>query len=146
VLVGTVALLCVPLTGCADPGSAGAGRHGGVVRGPLLTSVGKSEDGMFATISGPVSFDGRCLRLRRLPVVWPEGTVWEAPDLLTLPGGEPVAVGERVEGAGGYLDLASVTQAFGDDVAREARHCVGDTGEVAVFNPGWEVRRVGQDS
>jgi hypothetical protein len=100
---------------------------------------------MFATISGRLSFDGRCLRLRGVPVVWPEGTAWQAPDLLTLPGGEPVTVGGRVEGAGGYLDLDSVRRAFGDDVATEARHCVGDTGEVAVFNPGWEVRRVGQE-
>lgn len=91
---------------------------------------------MFATISGRVSFDGRCLRLRRLPVVWPEDTAWDGPDLLTLPGGESVMVGERVEGAGGYLDLDVVRRAFGDDVASEARHCLGDTGEVAVFNRG----------
>lgn len=144
VLFGTVVLLCATLMGCSGPGDADAGKAGGVVSGPLLTSVGKSEDGMFATIAGRVSFDGRCLQLRRGPVVWPEGTAWEAPDLLTLPGGESVTVGERVEGAGGYLDLDAVRRAFGDDVASEARHCLGETGEVAVFNPGWEVSRVGQ--
>ncbi|WP_210651372.1 hypothetical protein [Nocardioides sp. SYSU D00065] len=114
----------------------------GVVDGPLLTSVGASEEGMFAQVSGRLQFRSDCLLLGGTPVVWPEGTSWSRP-ILTIPGGDEVEVGQRVEGGGGYLDLDAVTRSFGEDVAREARRCLGGTGEIAVFNPGWEVRRVG---
>lgn len=98
---------------------------------------------MFAEVSGRVSFRGGCLRLRGMPVVWPEGTTWNSPDVLTLPSGVEVAIGDGVEGGGGYLYLDAVTRAFGEEVGREAQRCLGDTAEIAVFNLGWEVDRVG---
>lgn len=98
---------------------------------------------MFGEVSGRVSFRGECLRLRGLPVVWPQGTSWDPPDVLTLPSGVEVKVGQRVEDGGGYRDLDAITHSFGEKVAGEARRCLGDTGEIAVFSRGWEVRRVG---
>jgi len=128
------------LGGCAEDGGFGAD---GVVDGPLLTSVGRSEDGMFAEVSGRVTPDGGCLRLGDKPVVWPEGTSWdEASGVLTLPGGEAVPPGGRVSGAGGYLSLRAVREHFGDDVADAVSGCLGPTREVAVFSPGWAVSRV----
>lgn len=40
---------------------------------------------------------------------------------------------------GGRLPLPTVRQVVGDEVALAAARCVGDTGEVAVFNPGGAV-------
>lgn len=147
VQIAIAGLVCAPLTGCSSAtsgsGATDGKEGGGVVTGPLLTSLGTSEEGMFAGISGRLSFRGGCLRLRGMPVVWPEGTTWAPPDVLTLPNGDVVAMGDRVEGGGGYLDLDAVTKAFGEEVGKEAQRCLGETAEIAVFNLGWEVDRVG---
>jgi hypothetical protein len=54
--------------------------------------------------------------------------------------------GAWLTGGGGYLSVAAVRDAFGDDVADAAQDCLGSTGEIAVFNPGscgraWVVHR-----
>lgn len=128
-------VLLVLLSGCATVGP----RYGGEVDGPLLTSAGSSEEGMAALVRGRVTLDGECLLLRGMPVVWPEGTVWDG-SVLTLPSGAPVSAGDRVSGGGGYLTVRDVRDFFGDEVASAARECLGPTREVAVLNRGGDVR------
>lgn len=111
----------------------------GEVQGPLLTSVGGSGEGMAAQVTGPLAYAEECLRLGDYPVIWPEGTAWAEPDLITLPSGEQVEVGTRLDGGGGYLNVAAVVERFGQQVADAAERCLGDSDEVAVFNPGSEV-------
>jgi hypothetical protein len=143
-----LAVLAALLTALPAMGGCGHSAEGyrsdGVVSGPLLTSVGTSEDGMMAEVKGRVSYDDGCLRLRGMPAIWPEGTTWDASSrVLTLPEGEGVPLGGRVSGGGGYLHPRAVAQLFGADVAAAARPCLGPTREIAVFNPGWDVSSVG---
>jgi hypothetical protein len=136
VRLAVAVIVLVLLSGCSD-GSDGTS-YGGEVDGPLLTSSGSSEEGLFAEVRGRVTLDDGCLLLRGVPVVWPEGTSWDR-TALTLASGTPVEMGERVSGGGGYLTVRAVRELFGDEVASAARQCLGPTREVAVFNRGWEV-------
>ncbi len=111
----------------------------GEVQGPLLTSVGGSDEGMAAQVTGSLSYDGDCLRLGDYPVLWPEDTKWAGPEVLTLPSGEQVEVGTQLHGGGGYLNVDAVEELFGEEVADAAERCLGEGDEVAVFNPGSEV-------
>jgi hypothetical protein len=120
----------VASTGCS---SAWDGR----VDGPLLTSVGSTDDAMGALIGGRLGYERECLLLGGMPVVWPEGTRWDsARRSLRLPDGDDVEVGAPLTGGGGYLPLAAIRDLFGEQVADAAKNCLGTTGEVVVFNPG----------
>ena len=94
---------------------------------------------MAAEVTGTLSYDEECLRLDGYPVIWPEGTAWAEPGLLTLPSGARVDVGTGLHGGGGDLNVAAVEERFGKEVADAAEPCLGDSDEVAVFNPGSEV-------
>jgi len=49
-------------------------------------------------------------------------------------------LGSRVTGGGGYLpSLDGIADRHGQEVADAAKRCLGDTEEVAVFNPRTEV-------
>ena len=71
---------------------------------------------------------------RRYPVVWPvAATAREDPFEVVLADGTVIGEGDSVFGAGGYVGLGDpgVVHAEGPEIDRT---CVGDTGEVAVFN------------
>nr|MBA2464664.1 hypothetical protein [Nocardioidaceae bacterium] len=109
----------------------------GSVDGPLLVSSGGSGDvGMTAIVRGEVSLDDGCLRLGGMPVIWPEGTSWDAQDeAVRLPNQDVAPLGSRVTGGGGYLSsLDGIAERYGQEVADAAEPCLGDTGEAAVFN------------
>ncbi|GIG29862.1 hypothetical protein [Cellulomonas marina] len=122
--------------------AAVAGCTGGTtawaVDGPLVVSAGSSEDGMTAIVSGTVAYDGTCLTLDGYPVVWPEGTRWDADaEAVVLSGGARAAVGDAVEGGGGYLQVVSMLPEGTDPAAgRLLQECGRSTGEVAFFNLG----------
>ena len=122
----------------------------GAVDGPVLTSRPQLLDtgGMAAQVEGVVTMDGDCLVLvprdspeaSGSPVVWPAGTRWQAePPAVVLDDGSVVLVGEAVVGGGGYLRPADLAAGSGRAVAHAAAACVGETGEVALFNPGSRV-------
>lgn len=125
-------VLVLALNACSDSPD-------GRVDGPVLTSVGESEDGMDAIVTGVLTYERDCLLLGGMPVVWPEGTTWQEADGLTLPGGEQALLGDTLNGGGGYLKVDAVSNEFGEDVASRAKECLGETQEVAVFNPGSDV-------
>jgi hypothetical protein len=95
---------------------------------------------MSAIVQGRLAFTGACLTLGGVPVVWPEGTSWdEQAQILTLPSGDQVGPRTRLTGGGGYYDLDGLAGVFGEPVAEAAEPCLGETGEIAVFNPGTPV-------
>lgn len=124
-----LALLVVP---------AACGDATGAVHGPVLTSGGGSDGGNDAQVFGAVVLDGDCLLLDgRPPVVWPDGTTWQAdPGAVVLPGGTRVEPGGAVNGSGGYLGRDQVESVAGAEVADAAAACAGPDGEIAVLNPG----------
>jgi hypothetical protein len=134
VAVATVLLLASACTGSKAS-------DGGHVSGPLMISEGSSEDGMAAEVNGVVALRDGCILVDDNPAVWPEDTSWDAENRsVRLPNGASVALGQQVYGGGGYYDdMDVVRDLFGDDVADKAAPCLGDTGEVAVFNPGSDV-------
>ena len=112
----------------------------GRVDGPLLTSVGSADDGMAADVQGQLELRDDCLLLGGMPVVWPEGTRWNADrHSVRLPNGDEAPVGASVTGGGGYLSPSAVRGWIGDEVADAAEPCLGGTGEIAVFNLSGEV-------
>jgi len=131
-----LALLALTVTGCS-----------GSVDGPALTSQRQLVDrgGDAAFVGGSVELDGDRLLLvlddpPGYPVIWPAGTRWQDdPPAVVLADGTVVAVGEQVGGAGGYVQPEDLPPGVGADVAAAATGCVGDSGEVAFFNPGSQV-------
>jgi hypothetical protein len=92
-------LVLVASTGCsADPD--------GRVDGPLLTSVGTSDDAMGALVGGSLGYERECLLLGEMPVVWPEGTRWDsARRSLRLPDGNDVEAEPRSPAAEAFCLL-----------------------------------------
>lgn len=135
------------LVGMLAAVTTASGCSGGV-DGPVLTSERQllNWGGSDALVEGTVTVEGDCLLLVQsdfpddgFPVVWPAGTRWQAdPPAVVLDEGTVVAVGEAVSGGGGYLQPSSL-RSSGQAVSDAAASCAGDTGEVAVFNPGSEV-------
>ncbi|CAN5238778.1 hypothetical protein BH20GEM2_BH20GEM2_11420 [soil metagenome] len=112
----------------------------GRVEGPLLTSVGGSGDGMAAIVQGQLGYKRECLLLDGMPIIWPVGTKWDSVRRsLQAPNGDVVEAGASLTGGGGYMDLQAVRDIFGQQVADAAKQCLGQTGEIAVFNPGSDV-------
>jgi hypothetical protein len=94
---------------------------------------------MQALVIGTLGHDAEtgCLFLeqdgRAYPVVWPHGTVAnDEPLRLVVSGNAVVTVGDRVEGAGGYLSSTTLTQIDPEAVPSAACLTAGD--EIAVFN------------
>lgn len=114
---------------------------GGEIDGPLLRSTGSSGGGSDAIVAGEVVLDDGCLLLDgRTPVVWPDGTTWQAdPAAVVLPGGEVVETGGMVHGSGGFHDRDQVASMITAEIADAAAECAGPDGEIAVFNPGSDV-------
>lgn len=106
--------------------------------GPLLLSSGSSDEGMAAEVAGPVTLDEGCLSVGEYPAIWPAGTVWDSQrEVLTLPDGVEVALGEEVTGGGGYYSQQSKpVEDYPTEVADLLRSCLGPSGEVAMFNLG----------
>jgi hypothetical protein len=70
------------------------------------------------------------------PSVWPSGTVVTDAGL-RLRNARAIEVGERVSGAGGYVDVDEVEAGEGSDEAAVLKRCPGinnQYGEVAVFD------------
>ncbi len=97
---------------------------------------------MTAIVEGVVTLEDDCLLLDGSPVIWPEGTQWDAQaQTVRLPNGEMAAMGDRVSGGGGYYTNGnSVSRVYGSGVGSAAAAC--GRGEVAVFNPGSDVSLV----
>lgn len=90
--------------------------------------------GMDAQVAGALAAADGCVLLEdgqsRYPAVWPAGTSVAGTDplVIELPSGEQLHLGDRVAGAGGYLDAADLDLDIPDA-------CLNEFGEVAVFNP-----------
>lgn len=124
--------------------AACGGSSAGTVDGPVLTSpTGAGDSGMEAEVRGTVEIRDDCLMLVQedvpgapaYPVIWPAGTTWqEDPPAVVLEGGQVVEPGTSVIGAGGYLQRDDLEGFVGSAVADAAGNCVGETGEIALFN------------
>jgi hypothetical protein len=144
-VVGTsaVALSVALLAACG-------GSDVGAVDGPVLTSPpGPGDGGMAAEVRGTVEIRDGCVLLvledipgaPAYPVVWPAGTTWQPdPPAVVLEGDRPLEPGTSVTGAGGYLQRDAIEQVAGSAVADAAEACAGETGEIALFNVGSDVR------
>ena len=133
-VLAVVVVLCASCSGVS-----------GSVDGPLLVSSGSASGAqMAAIVRGEVSLEDGCLRLGGMPVIWPEGTSWDPSDkAVRLPEGDVAPLGSRVTGGGGYSSsLDGIVDQYGQEVADAAERCLGDTGEVALFNLGSDVTRL----
>ena len=107
----------------------------GVVTLPLLASGQDAVDGMASGVSDAVTLEGGCLRVGKVPVVWPKSATWDATaEAVTLAFGTTMAVGGTVHGSGGYVSGTAVSDMFGDAVLTAARTCAGADAEVVVLN------------
>lgn len=132
-VVGALTALTVVVVGCGGISQQSVGDDDVrfMVHGRTL---GGSSDAMAAEVTGLLTAADGCVLLDRdgdrFPVVWPRGTSVEATDplVIRMPSGEELRAGDRVRGGGGYLsaDILDV------DVPQR---CLGEHGEVAVFNP-----------
>ncbi|MFI7493318.1 hypothetical protein ACH9D2_01140 [Kocuria sp. M4R2S49] len=104
---------------------------------------------MEAEVRGTVEIRDDCLMLVQedvpgapaYPVIWPAGTTWqEDPPAVVLEGGQVVEPGTSVIGAGGYLQRDDIQEFVGSAVTDAAGNCVGETGEIALFNIGSDVQ------
>ena len=143
---GRQSLLVLSVACLAACGGSGAG----AVDGPVLTSpAGPGDGGMEAQVRGTVQIRGDCLMLVQedvpdapaYPVIWPAGTTWqEDPPAVVLEDGRVVEPGTSVTGAGGYLQRDDIEGIVGSAVADAVGGCVGETGEIALFNIGSDVQ------
>ncbi|GAB3216293.1 hypothetical protein GCM10027586_07980 [Kineococcus gypseus] len=107
------------------------------LEGPVITSVGYSELGGAAGISGELGHDGSCLTVGPYPAVWPQGTTWDEQSAsLTLPDGTRAAPGALIDGGGTYQRTSALRYDGEERIATVLTDCAGATGEVAVFTPG----------
>lgn len=125
--------LIVPIAACGQPGN---------VDGPVVSHLAEPTlEGLTAEIAGTLDLDDDCLYVDqtdlgggRFPVVWPRGASWVARDrAVEAPTGR-VAVGDAVQGAGGYLYLSAVRDLVGPEGTEALADCLGDGTEIAVFN------------
>lgn len=136
---GAVVLLsCAVLGACANADAADV-----TAEGPLLLSSGNSDEGMAAEVQGTVTLNYGCLAVDGDPAIWPEGTTWDSKrQVLTLPDGAEVALGDEVAGGGGYYSQQSKpVDDYPTEVAELLRSCLGPSDEVAMFNRGHSIEK-----
>ncbi len=141
----TVRKICLATTlllvaaACGDATSTAPGDGDSSSDSLLRVHPRRTGEGLDAIVSGVVEVDSDagCVWLAesagtRYPVVWPEGTTAQSdPFEITLPDGQVIRSGDRIEGGGGYVDAASTTGGLGLDPFPAACIHVGDA---AVFN------------
>ena len=112
--------------------------------GPLLLSRGSSDAGMAAEVEGPLTLDEGCLRVGEYPAIWPERIAWDSlRQVLTLPDGVDIALGEQVSGGGGYFNQQSnPVDDYPTEVADLLRSCLSSSDEVAMFNLGQPIKKL----
>ena len=139
ILRAALALCCCVLCACTANDKDDV-----TVDGPLLFSGGSSDDGMGALVKGPVTLEEGCLSVNGHPAIWPRGTVWDSESqVLTLPDGVDVALGEEVTGGGGYYSQQSrPVDDYPTEVADLLRVCLGPSDEVAMFNLGQPIEKI----
>jgi hypothetical protein len=115
----------------APGGTAGAGAD------PVQTQLERNL--MLAHISGTVQRSGDCLVLDRggdrVVVVWPSGSRWSADDeVVVLPDGLRVGLGDEVEGSGGHVPAGwdFLNRALGEESAYRAISCAKSSGRRSV--------------
>lgn len=100
------------------------------------------EPGMEAQIRGVLQQEGDCLYIEddgsgeRYPILWPAGTTWDGYNTSVIPpGGKPIAVGAKVDGGGGFLNVSTIETLADSDAYQRALECVDNTyDEIAVVN------------
>ncbi len=115
----------------------------GGVDGPVIAG-NRTMGGETALIEGTLQIDGHCLYIgrsdaeERYPVIWPNGTGWDAEQsAVRLPDGTLVYAGDTVLGGGGFHDAAALDQYTNDEGQALAQTCDDNTyNEVAVFSSG----------
>lgn len=123
------------------------GRGGGVsVDGPVVAhdrgwGLG-GVSGMEAIVGGVLEYDGECVLLSGDPVVWPDGTEWDADEeAVRLDDGTLVQVGDSVSGGGGMSQEAPERDEWWPDTetGRALSGCLADDAGVVVFNADSEL-------
>lgn len=113
---------------------------GGGIDGPVMYTARHESDYMAAEIIGRLELDGDCLYVasagNRYPVLWPYGTTWnDDSSSVVLPGGTTIALGDEVDGGGGYLHVGSL--ALDAAVLERAEQCAEEPYfEIAVLQYG----------
>jgi hypothetical protein len=141
--VAVTALAVLSIAACAGPSNVRPSGSDGLqvsVDGPVITSDEPRGEGRQAIVSGTLTFQGGCLRLRGMPVVWPHGTAWdERAEQVVLRDGSLARPGSRLDGGGGF-DSQALRLVDSDKARALIRRCLGATREVAVFNAGPPVK------
>jgi hypothetical protein len=116
----------------------------GATDGPLMRYPTRSdvEEGTDAEVRGVLELADGCLYLsvdeidERYPVLWPAQTEWDNErEVVVLPTGDEIAVGELAYGGGGYYYVDDIEIIAGPAAANLAGQCVDNTyGEIAVVN------------
>lgn len=124
-------LLLAAVAGCGDDDSADVDSSSNG-NGPVVAHTAGGSGGNGALIEGSLTMSGGCLLVSEFPVIWPYGTTWDAEaQAVRLPDGQVVALGDRVNGGGGYPYLSDLGAEFAEPLA----DCPTNTyEEVAMFN------------
>ena len=78
-----------------------------VLDGAVIAFQEHTDGGMAALVGGIVAYDGRCLTLDFLPVLWPVGTTWEQDtSTVVLPDGTAAPAGTVLSAGGGVVPFA----------------------------------------
>lgn len=120
--------------------STPTGLAGPVMRYPNPAPV--DAPGMEALIRGVLQQEGDCLYIEedesgeRYPILWPAGTGWDPYNPSVIPpSGEPIPVGAKVEGGGGFLTVSNVERLAEAAAYERALECVDNQfDEIAVVN------------
>ncbi|MEM7339887.1 MAG: hypothetical protein AAF467_14630 [Actinomycetota bacterium] len=138
-------IIAIGAAGCGsdDPAATFSSDQPGL-DGPVVRYRERSVDGgEDAEIGGVIEIEGDCLYLapvagggERYPVVWPYSSEWDAETPgVRLGSGTVLAVGDRVDTAGGYHGVEAVLALAGQDAVDLVADCLDNTyGEIAVIN------------
>jgi hypothetical protein len=102
--------------GAATTGAPTPAQEPGVVVDGPVVAIPAADAQMAGIVSGVLAYDGTCLSLLEpstggaAPALWRAGTTWDPDQLVVvLPDGQRVAIGDRLETGGGYVDVASMS-------------------------------------
>ncbi|WP_432548394.1 hypothetical protein [Kineococcus sp. SYSU DK004] len=94
-------------------------------------------DSMSALVGGALAYDGSCLSLDALPVLWPVGTTWdERTSSVVLPDGTSAPAGTVLSAGGGVVPFTDDAWPADPDAATALEECLDPSRRIVSFNTG----------